>query len=626
MSTSSFRGADSQQDEVELVVDLVRLSRLTLLYADASLDKSAVLKSAVLPLFEDDASRARKEIAVLFDTWENDPLAALIAQLTDVAAASIGNRDPGPLWDDRSLTSVLTSCEQELGISFIVILDRFEQHLSGPDDAPATLEFEEQLAAAVNDRSLQTRFLLALDEEAAPSLHRLRASIPALDDARVRLSGSGTQGYCVDGAPSPVEAPSVVEPSSRSESSLTRDARVWAGSAPLEAYTIDAAPFYGSSSEPQRKNRSESLVECLERMRAEYGAPTITSAQAAATFASIELDDVSARAEAAYADTSLRRIVQAKSENSDSDGHRLSTVAVTRCVPTQLAGSPQAASGEFAARLGDAVANSEGAAGTAQMRPEQYRTHGARDRYRLSSPHVHVSSYERYRLTRRVCLFGALGISVFALWLFVVPQYESAPDETGEWKESMTVSPGAATRSHTTDVTVDRRDPSDVYGGTAVAEPGKPVTSGPPAQQGSGFASAAAATQPADLTSARTRTVTRGQASAPKRSASATPAAAHGTPLLYIRVRSESQRARAERMIQPLARRGIHVTGIKVVDAGPPVADVRYFDPAERDGAVKIALALRDLGVSAQRLQQVSGSETLKGQRRFELWLSSATP
>jgi len=91
-------------------------------------------------------------------------------------------------------------------------------------------------------------------------------------------------------------------------------------------------------------------------------------------------------------------------------------------------------------------------------------------------------------------------------------------------------------------------------------------------------------------------------------------------------VRSESQRARAERMIQPLARRGIHVTGIKVVDAGPPVADVRYFDPAERDGAVKIALALRDLGVSAQRLQQVSGSETLKGQRRFELWLSSATP
>src|SRR3954462_13667604 len=105
MSTSSFRGADSQQDEVKLVVDLVRLSRLTLLYADASLDKSAVLKSAVLPLFEDDASRARKEIAVLFDTWENDPLAALIAQLAAVAAASTGHHARVPLRNDRSLTN-----------------------------------------------------------------------------------------------------------------------------------------------------------------------------------------------------------------------------------------------------------------------------------------------------------------------------------------------------------------------------------------------------------------------------------------------------------------------------------------------------------------------------------------
>ena|SRR5690349_20010604 len=174
MSTSSVPGVDSQDDEVKLVVDLVRLSRLTLLYADAGLDKSAVLRSAVLPLFEDDASRARKEIAILFDTWDNEPLAGLIAQLNHVAAASIGDGHRMPASTDPSLAGVLKSWEQEFGVSFVVILDRFEQHLSASDHAPAKNELEAQLAAAVNDRTLHTHFLVALNEGAAPALRRLR--------------------------------------------------------------------------------------------------------------------------------------------------------------------------------------------------------------------------------------------------------------------------------------------------------------------------------------------------------------------------------------------------------------------------------------------------------------------
>src|SRR3954462_5026526 len=105
MSISSVAGMDAQQDEVRLVVDLVRLSRVTLLYADAGIDKSAVLRSAVLPLFQDDAGDARNEIAVLFDNWDNEPLAALITQLNEVAAASIPNCDWTPSPDDLSLTA-----------------------------------------------------------------------------------------------------------------------------------------------------------------------------------------------------------------------------------------------------------------------------------------------------------------------------------------------------------------------------------------------------------------------------------------------------------------------------------------------------------------------------------------
>ena len=74
-------------------------------------------------------------------------------------------------------------------------------------------------------------------------------------------------------------------------------------------------------------------------------------------------------------------------------------------------------------------------------------------------------------------------------------------------------------------------------------------------------------------------------------------------------------------MIQPLAKRGIRVTGIKLVKFGPSVPDLRYFRSAERDEAVKVALALRDLGVPAQRLHQVSGLEGRATPRQFELWL-----
>jgi hypothetical protein len=92
--------------------------------------------------------------------------------------------------------------------------------------------------------------------------------------------------------------------------------------------------------------------------------------------------------------------------------------------------------------------------------------------------------------------------------------------------------------------------------------------------------------------------------------------------MLYIHVRNEAQRLRAERMIQPLAKRGIRVSGIKLVKFGPSVADLRYFRTGERDDALKIAIALRELGVNAQRLHQVSDLEGRAPRGQLELWLA----
>ncbi|HEY0339044.1 MAG TPA: hypothetical protein VGC70_16995, partial [Burkholderiales bacterium] len=100
------------------------------------------------------------------------------------------------------------------------------------------------------------------------------------------------------------------------------------------------------------------------------------------------------------------------------------------------------------------------------------------------------------------------------------------------------------------------------------------------------------------------------------------PAAASepAAPLLYIHVRSQAQRADAERMIEPLARHGIRVSGIKVVSVGPPVSDLRYFRSADRAEALRVNHALDVVGTPAQRLKYVAAAGEAP-QRQYELWL-----
>jgi hypothetical protein len=95
---------------------------------------------------------------------------------------------------------------------------------------------------------------------------------------------------------------------------------------------------------------------------------------------------------------------------------------------------------------------------------------------------------------------------------------------------------------------------------------------------------------------------------------------------VYVHVRSESQRAWAEQLVQPLAKRGIRVTGIRVVNAGPGNADLRYFRPQEAGDAARVARALREVGVPAPRVKRVSGFEWRSKPGQFELWLPSGTP
>ena len=118
---------------------------------------------------------------------------------------------------------------------------------------------------------------------------------------------------------------------------------------------------------------------------------------------------------------------------------------------------------------------------------------------------------------------------------------------------------------------------------------------------------------------------TAGAKHAAPRSPSALPqgpasAASAPPPLVYIHLREEAQRRQAERLVQVLPEKGITVSGIKVVERGPQVADLRYFRPAEAGEARRVLRALEDVGVHAQ-IKHIGGYETTATERQYELWL-----
>jgi hypothetical protein len=99
--------------------------------------------------------------------------------------------------------------------------------------------------------------------------------------------------------------------------------------------------------------------------------------------------------------------------------------------------------------------------------------------------------------------------------------------------------------------------------------------------------------------------------------------AATGVPLaLFVHVRNPGQRAEVERLIEPLSARGIRVTGIKLMDAGPADTDLRYFHWEDARQAGEVVRALRSVGLPLPRIKHIKGLESRATPQQYELWLS----
>jgi hypothetical protein len=199
--------------EAQLLAQLLRMSRLALLFAEAGADKTALLQHGLIPLLsrrrEDRPARAparesgvvvplsdrrggptrgstrRKEIVVYFDDWTETPVVALRECIYKAATGSDALVPPL-----ARLGGILEVLSGRLDASFVILLDRFEVFLEAPAYEVDIALFANELVEAINQPELPANFLLSLNQDAVPRLSALRKRIPGFDDFSLKLTAA----------------------------------------------------------------------------------------------------------------------------------------------------------------------------------------------------------------------------------------------------------------------------------------------------------------------------------------------------------------------------------------------------------------------------------------------------
>jgi hypothetical protein len=197
-----------RETEASILAQLLRLSRLTVLYGEAGAGKTALLKNGVLPQLRRRASdrgftvapespkelpfpdrrqihaaaERTPEVAIFFDEWNEAPLAALEARMRGALRA----RRPRTAEPAASMAKSLRAWNKELGVRFLIIFDAFDEYLAASRDAPGIRNFGAEFVEVLKDDRLPANFLLALRDE-RPLVERFEGRIACLGDTSVRL-------------------------------------------------------------------------------------------------------------------------------------------------------------------------------------------------------------------------------------------------------------------------------------------------------------------------------------------------------------------------------------------------------------------------------------------------------
>lgn len=588
-----------REHEVKWLVNMVRLSRATLLVAEPGSDKSGVLQSIIMPLLSGPATDGKAEIAVLFDAWDKDPLPALHARMKHAAGADAA---AVPLTEPSSLLASIRAWEEALDVTFFIILDRFEEHLRASHERADVASFDRNLAEVLNDPLLRTSFLLALDEDAEPLLAPLRNRIPELGYSRVRLPGANAAAqprFPEHDARGDLFTTSHEAPPHVREQGIAKPE-----TSPAVPLHIATNPMHDSGAQadaPPVRNSESSIIAAAALLEAQRQAATAKHA---------------------------------------GQAHALDSPRTAEAVTSQPSAQPNAPEAEHVLPIAEIEMSKRPAEQVAATvaHIEQVESSATRD---ASPPTVTPLRVVAPKRGFRRSAWAASILIPAALVLFwasrkpselvpslpadetiaVTSRIDQAPEPDQNIPAARPIVTGTpAVPLARPEITGSNPAPIPSTAPLITAVPAVPPSRNPDTTAAK---PAAGAREPSRVTGAVTEP--KGMAAVPI----APPAQAAmdegaSAPVLRIHVQSEAQRAWARQLIRPLNERGIRVAEIKVMPSGPDQVHIRYYRAADRNEAMKVAVALRDFGLSAQHLKQMEELESPAPARQYDLWLPPA--
>ncbi|MGH8773231.1 MAG: hypothetical protein ACREV2_18950, partial [Burkholderiales bacterium] len=158
-----------REPETELVCEILRSARLTVLFGARGIGKTSLLRAGVVPHLKRTA--LQPERVIVFDSWRDNPIARFTNSLRQLGRERVPNF--------LSLDSVLKTLTRDE--TLLIIFDQFEEC------ALRHKPFAVELVRLANQSDAPLHFLLSVRDEAEPTLQSLQAKLPSLFNSMLRL-------------------------------------------------------------------------------------------------------------------------------------------------------------------------------------------------------------------------------------------------------------------------------------------------------------------------------------------------------------------------------------------------------------------------------------------------------
>lgn len=547
------------------VLAMARISRVTVALESGADAGTALLEAARLT--------GHAETCLLFEDWEDEPLAALLASAAQATIDDAPASPPDASNEALSLQQLLHQAQARRRRSFLLILNRMERLLARPTHDPHYQAFEQALVALADDRELDLHLLLVMDESAEFLLTRLEQRMPGIGDGCLRIP-----------------APGLPAPGAQAGRKRRHE---------LPGQGAAAAAVTGSAS------RDRSFGVLLERLtaklpleQAEDGEQPMHQRHPEQTHADLHGND----AGITPADATT---AQPAADDAIADPPPPARVASPAVAQMPEAPHPERQEAPEPQRRASQQEESE----------QDNRTTHATSGHAPVTPTMAVPD-ARDMPDMRSTAPARRGAWPLLLGLLVVAgagmlAWQGLPVSGG----GGTGSTPAATQATAPAATPQPQSAPAADDKLAVASqsavPAAPTASDP------SYASLQAAKPPVlDKPASAAAPEKTANAFAPAAATAATPA------VVYVHVRDAGERDQVQAQRRTLGAQGIRLMEVKVTSKGPSVADLRYFHDEDREEALAVQKALLAAGVPVGRLSRLNGFEGSTRRRQYEAWLA----